>query len=100
MPITTSSRAPTPAGVVAIRIEPGRVAAGLEINMEKKVTEESFLNDRMKKQVAVWLISGICLRGILVDHDDEAIFLLPHKGSAHETQMIYKVVISTIACAA
>lgn len=67
--------------------------------MNKKITEQSFLNDRINKQVAVWLLSGICLRGVLVDHDDEAIFLLPHKASAHETQMIYKVVVSTIACA-
>lgn len=66
--------------------------------MTAKITEGSFLNERVKKQVSIWLISGICLRGTLVGHDDEAVFLLPYQGRDRDIQMIYKVAVSTIAC--
>lgn len=67
--------------------------------MTKQLTEESFLADLIGSHVAIYLVTGIRLLGVLSAQDDEAVFLRPHGARTSEVQMIYKLAISTIASA-
>jgi len=54
--------------------------------------ESQHLDTLVKKQVKVFLVSGVCLHGMLLRHDDDAIIL---DDSSKET-LVYKDHITTV----
>jgi len=64
--------------------------------MKSRITEASFLEDRIGGSVAIYLINGIKLLGVLADHDLDVVFLRPQDESDRGMQMISKTAISTI----
>ena len=64
--------------------------------MTIRMTEDSFLEQRIGDAVAIYLINGIKLLGILQGHDTEVVFLMPHDVDDFLSQMISKAAISTI----
>lgn len=67
--------------------------------MKTRITEDAFLEERIGQAVAIYLINGIRLVGVLDDHDCHVVFLRPQGGRTHELQMISKEAISTVASA-
>lgn len=68
--------------------------------MSKKTTEESFLENHVSARtpVAIYLVTGICLRGVLLaqtSQDSHVLFLKSHSGGS--IQMVFKTAISTIS---
>ncbi|HEY6644512.1 RNA chaperone Hfq [Povalibacter sp.] len=66
--------------------------------MKTKITEEQFLNDLTgRPNSAIYLVSGICLRGTIASHDGEVVFLRGALSSrSRDVQMIMKTAIATI----
>jgi RNA chaperone Hfq len=64
--------------------------------MRSRITEDAFLDERIGKSVAIYLINGIKLLGSLRDYDAEVVFLRPHDAPDGGTEMISKAAISTI----
>lgn len=64
--------------------------------MTIKITEESFLDERIGRSVAIYLINGIKLLGVLMDHDLDVVFLRPHGENDGGIQMLSKTAISTV----
>lgn len=64
--------------------------------MTTKITEEVFLNQRIGRAVAIYLINGIKLLGTLRDHDTDVVFLTSRDAIDSQPQMISKTAISTI----
>lgn len=67
--------------------------------MTTRMTEEVFLNRRIGRSVAIYLINGIKLVGTLRDHDTDVVFLASRDEVDIQTQMISKAAISTIVSA-
>jgi len=59
-------------------------------------TEDAFLAERIGKPVAIFLINGLCLRGILKSFDSRVALLKPLDARDSETEMIFATAISTI----
>lgn len=64
--------------------------------MTTRSTEDAFLAERIGKPCAIFLINGLCLRGILKASDSRVVLLKSHDASDSETQMIFATAISTI----
>lgn len=48
-----------------------------------------------RSRVEIFLLHGVCLRGVIVSHDDAAVFL-GNSSRSKASQMVYKHSISTI----
>lgn len=64
--------------------------------MTTRITEESFLNQRIGQLVAIYLINGIKLLGHLQDYDTDVVFITSRDATDSQPQMISKTAISTI----
>ncbi len=64
--------------------------------MSSRITEDAFLEERIGKSVAIYLINRIRLVGSLRGYDTEVVFLRPHDAADGGTEMISKAAISTI----
>ncbi len=64
--------------------------------MTTKITETSFLDERIGQPITIYLVNGIKLIGVLTDHDLDVLFLTPHTSHDNGMQMISKTAISTV----